>query len=104
METKKYNDPLNQIQDQIGGRIIVYYLDDAKEIKKIVEDYFGELRYEKIIPDSEKEFGYEGEHFILLIPEDLYFDDIITTIIVPPFLNYKFKLSTNMHGQRQIMI
>ena len=67
----KYDDPLNQIQDQIGARVIVYYLSDVEEIEKIVLDYFGAVEVETIVPDSEKEFDYEGKHFMLFLPGDV---------------------------------
>lgn len=40
-EKIKYNDPLNQIQDQIGVRIIVHYLDDVKSVSDVVIKNFG---------------------------------------------------------------
>jgi len=68
----KYKDPINQIQDQIGARIVVNYLSDVKRIKEeFVELYFKHIENKRIVPDSDKEFGYFGEHYILLLPEDV---------------------------------
>lgn len=67
----KYSDPLNQIQDQIGARIITYYLDDVPSLSKNVEDYYRKIEEKDIVPDSESEFGYFGKHFILILPEDI---------------------------------
>jgi putative GTP pyrophosphokinase len=36
----KYVDPLNQIQDQLGARIVVFYLDDVKRVARLVDKYF----------------------------------------------------------------
>jgi ppGpp synthetase/RelA/SpoT-type nucleotidyltranferase len=44
----------------------------AEEIKK----YFRYIESRQIVPDSEREFGYEGRHFILFIPRDV-FDDTV---------------------------
>jgi ppGpp synthetase/RelA/SpoT-type nucleotidyltranferase len=67
----KYKDPLNEIQDQIGVRIICFYKDDAIRIQQIIKDYFTSA--EEIIkePDGDYEFGYFGIHMILTIPSDI---------------------------------
>src|SRR6266487_1517471 len=36
----KYPEPLKEIQDMIGVRIVIYYKNDLQPIKKIVEQYF----------------------------------------------------------------
>lgn len=72
----KYSDPLNQIQDQIGARIITYYTSDVSQISKIVEDYFGKIEKTPVIQDDPKKFGYESLHYILFIPEDVFIDEI----------------------------
>lgn len=73
---KKYSDPLNQIQDQIGARIVTFYLDDIETVSSVVERYYRRIEARYIVPDSESEFGYFGKHYILLIPEDVIDDDI----------------------------
>ena len=67
----KYSEPLAQIQDQIGGRIVTFYLSDVEAISRRVEEYFGSIEVRRVIPDLPSEFGYEGKHFILFIPQDL---------------------------------
>jgi putative GTP pyrophosphokinase len=71
----KYPDPLNQIQDQIGARIVTYYLDDVEPISRIVHGYFAPIEERDIVPESVKEFDYEGKHFILFIPKDFITPD-----------------------------
>jgi putative GTP pyrophosphokinase len=66
----KYTEPLSQIQDQIGARIIAFYGSDIEPISKRVLDYFAPIEAKVIVPDSVNEFGYEGKHFILHIPKD----------------------------------
>ncbi|MFC1763625.1 GTP pyrophosphokinase family protein [Planctomycetota bacterium] len=68
---KKYDDPLNQIQDQVGARIVSYYLDDIERIQEVVFRYYRHIEERTVVPDSESEFGYFGKHFILLLPKDL---------------------------------
>ena|SRR5271155_266130 len=72
----KYEDPLNQIQDQVGARIVTFYASDVERIRLEVEKYFKYIESQKIVPESEKEFGYEGRHFILFVPDDLIDDTV----------------------------
>lgn len=67
----KYDDPLNQIQDQLGARIIMFYKSDVDKLASEIKKYFRYIESVQVVPDSEREFGYEGHHFILFIPSDL---------------------------------
>jgi putative GTP pyrophosphokinase len=67
----KYDDPLNQIQDQVGARIVTFYASDVERVRLETEKYFKYIESKKIVPESESEFGYEGRHFILFVPTDL---------------------------------
>lgn len=71
---RKYNDPLNQIQDQIGARIVTFYKRDAERLAAEVKKYFRHIEQLQIVPDSEREFGYEGIHFIIFLPDDVLDD------------------------------
>lgn len=65
---KKYDDPLNQIQDQLGVRIVTFYLSDVEKIAKIIEKYYKPVERQNVVPDSENKFGYEGKHYVLFLP------------------------------------
>lgn len=67
----KYENPLSQIQDQIGARILVLYLYDVEELAKTIKDYYG--IYEDVTkePDNDHEFKYFGRHFILSFPPEI---------------------------------
>jgi ppGpp synthetase/RelA/SpoT-type nucleotidyltranferase len=67
----KYEDPINQIQDQVGARIVTFYASDVERVRVEIEKYFKYIESKKIVPESESEFGYEGRHFILFVPDDL---------------------------------
>lgn len=67
----KYSDPLNQIQDQVGARIVTYYLSDVEQLSSRIEAYFAPVEVQHVVPDSPREFGYEGKHYILFIPDDV---------------------------------
>ena len=86
----KYSDPINQIQDQIGARIITFYLDDVKKLAEEVAGYFRAIETQDMVPDSEAEFGYFGKHFMLLLPVDV-FDDRITEKDSPKFFELQIK-------------
>jgi putative GTP pyrophosphokinase len=72
----KYDDPLSQIQDQLGARIVMFYKTDVDKLAAEIKKYFRYIESIQIVPDSEHEFGYEGHHFILFIPSDLVDDGI----------------------------
>lgn len=72
----KYTDPLNQIQDQIGARVIVFYLDDIEPMSDRLLRYFVPIETRTILPESEWEFGYFGKHHIVALPSDAVPPDI----------------------------
>src|SRR5579859_2876013 len=76
IDKRKYDDPLTQIQDQLGARIVTYYKSDVERLTTEVMKYFRHIESVQIVPDSESEFGYEGRHFILFIPRDIFDDEV----------------------------
>lgn len=88
--TQKYCDPINQIQDQIGARIVTYYSSDVERMSGEVERYFRPIEAKLVVPDTESEFGYFGKHFILLLPSDI-FDDQLTEDRAPQFFELQVK-------------
>jgi ppGpp synthetase/RelA/SpoT-type nucleotidyltranferase len=83
--TPKYEDPLNQIQDQIGARIVVFYLSDVLRIEDKIKKLFRAIEYRDVIPDSESEFGYFGRHLILVLPTDIIDNDMDRSLIPANF-------------------
>lgn len=67
----KYSDPLNQIQDQLGARIVTFYASDVSRIASEVRKFFHPIENKLRVPETESEFGYVGEHFVLMIPTDV---------------------------------
>ncbi len=70
-DSPKYKDPFTEIQDQIGARVVTFYTLDVPPVKQLIESYFGAIEARHVAPGSESEFGYEGMHFVLLIPQEL---------------------------------
>ena len=66
----KYASPLEQIQDQMGARVVVYYTSDVTAVAEVVERYFHHIERQDVVPDSEREFGYFGRHWIFALPLD----------------------------------
>jgi len=86
----KYSEPLDQIQDQVGARIVVFYKSDVDRIDAIIKRYFTAIEFRKVVPDSEAEFGYFGHHSILVIPSDVVDGDMDRTLI-PNFFELQIK-------------
>ncbi len=86
----KYSDPLNQIQDQVGARVITFYLCDIPIVSEIVERYFRPVESKLLIPEKESEFGYVGKHYILFVPTDVIEPDMESED-VPDFFELQIK-------------
>lgn len=86
----KYSDPLMQIQDQIGARIITFYLSDVAVVAEVIERYFRAVETKNLIPESESEFGYVGRHYILFVPGDVVEPDMDRSN-VPEFFELQIK-------------
>jgi putative GTP pyrophosphokinase len=89
-EKPKYSEPLRQIQDQVGARIVTFYLSDVDRVAAIVEKYFRAIESRNLVPDSEWEFGYFGRHYILIVPSDLI-DISADKELVPEFFELQIK-------------
>jgi putative GTP pyrophosphokinase len=66
-----YKNPLTEIEDQVAGRVLVFFLDDIDVIlEKLRENFnpFEELRKQ---PKSHDAFGYESYHCVFNIPPTL---------------------------------
>ena len=87
---RKYSDPLVQIQDQIGARIVVFYLRDVDVVAARINDHLRKIETQAIVPDSEAEFGYFGRHFVLFLPSEL-FDDEVPQDQAPKFFELQIK-------------
>ena len=67
----KYSDPINQIQDQIGARVVTFYLNDVEPIAEEMKRYFRAIEEKDVFPESDSEFGYFGKHYIFFLPRDV---------------------------------
>lgn len=65
-----YPDPLGQIQDQIGARVIVFFTSDVEPTSERIQKYLTYIEKTTKEPKTEAEFGYFGRHYILSLPPD----------------------------------
>jgi putative GTP pyrophosphokinase len=86
----KYIEPLSQIQDQIGARIITFFKSDVERIDAIVRSFFKPIEFRDRVPESEWEFGYFGRHYVLIVPTDVKSDSIDSKKI-PDFFELQVK-------------
>ena len=66
-----YANPLTQIEDQVAGRVLVFFLHDVKPVVEILEDAFHRVEMQDRAPQKDAEFGYESTHLICAIPDEL---------------------------------
>lgn len=71
----KYENPLAQIQDQIGARVTVFYKSDVDSIRDVLMRYLRPVESRNLLPASEWEFGYFGWHSVCLFPAELILPD-----------------------------
>lgn len=86
----KYSEPLEQIQDQVGARIITFYAHDVVWISEIIERYFRPIEVKDRFVESEWQFGYFGKHYVLLVPSSII-DSNIDAELVPRFFELQVK-------------
>jgi ppGpp synthetase/RelA/SpoT-type nucleotidyltranferase len=68
---RKYSQPLTEIQDQLGARVVVFYLDDVDKVVSAIRRYFQPIEERELVPESQWSFGYFGQHFVLPLPRDV---------------------------------
>jgi ppGpp synthetase/RelA/SpoT-type nucleotidyltranferase len=67
----KYENPLTEIQDQLGARVVVFFESDVDLVETVIERYFQAIEEKELVPDSFWEFGYFGKHLMLALPHDV---------------------------------
>jgi len=71
----KYKDPVNQLTDLCGGRIIVHTVEQVKAVSAFIENHF-EIDRENSIDVSQRlkptEFGYRSVHYIISFKKGVF--------------------------------
>ena len=70
--TPKYTQPLKEVTDLAGARVIAYTIDDVKVISEFVESNFDiiEKRDVGAVRIERGQFGYQSIHFLVQLTED----------------------------------
>lgn len=69
--SKTYRDPLTEITDLCGLRVIAYYQDQVDAIEKLIATEFLVDSENSIIHStSGAEFGYKSSHFVVRLKQD----------------------------------
>jgi putative GTP pyrophosphokinase len=66
-----YHHPLEDIQDQIGARVVVVYKSDVQPVADRVLAEFCEVEDRLVEQPDPASFGYEARHFVCIIPPDI---------------------------------
>ncbi len=84
----RYHDPLQDIQDQIGARIVVHYRGDVEPVRKRVLAEFRQVE-DRLVEQAEPEaFAYEARHIVCLVPPD------VEAEFSPPIHFFELQIST----------
>jgi putative GTP pyrophosphokinase len=68
---QRYYHPLEEIEDQVAGRVLVFYRPDIREVLKILEDKWPKAEQEHRRPIVASQFAYETTHRICVITPDM---------------------------------
>jgi ppGpp synthetase/RelA/SpoT-type nucleotidyltranferase len=75
--TPKYSEPLTQIQDLVGVRVVVLYHATVERVSSRLSRYLHPIEEKTLVPESNWEFGYIGRHVVAALPSD----------VIPPAAN-----------------
>ena len=67
----RYADPLAEIQDQVGIRVMVKFVDDIATVVAVLDGLFNQVERLSKRPENPEEFGYEAVHLVCSVPPDL---------------------------------
>jgi ppGpp synthetase/RelA/SpoT-type nucleotidyltranferase len=91
----KYSDPLTQITDKAGVRVITYFLSNVDEVASIISDEFEVIERTLKASDEPDRFGYTSLHFLVKYPDSRtqlteyrLFNDLIVEIQVRTILQH----------------
>ena len=66
-----YTEPLVEIEDQVAGRVLVFFLSDITPVEERLRNTFNTVERIHRRPEKDDEFGYESHHLICMIPPQL---------------------------------
>jgi putative GTP pyrophosphokinase len=66
-----YRSPLTQVEDQVGGRVLVLFHHDIERVIRLLLTTFNAMEMQDKTPPKDAEFGYESTHLVCQIPDHL---------------------------------
>jgi len=81
----KYISPFDEIEDQVAGRILVFFDSDIEIASKKLVSRFNRVEAKRKQPSDPNTFDYESQHFVFTLPPEVQtdewkcFDDLPTT-------------------------
>ncbi|MBN8707073.1 MAG: hypothetical protein J0L62_14470 [Bacteroidetes bacterium] len=70
IQRKKYADPMNQMEDLAGVRVVNYYHSQVENIISVIRSEFVIINETDKVPDYEHQFGYESYHLVVSLKEN----------------------------------
>jgi ppGpp synthetase/RelA/SpoT-type nucleotidyltranferase len=65
----RYRRPLAEIEDQVAGRVIVFFKDDIAVVSARLVEHFGTVEHQYKAPSTVNAFDYESDHYVFVINE-----------------------------------
>ncbi|WP_259444897.1 GTP pyrophosphokinase [Neotabrizicola shimadae] len=66
----KYIAPLIEIQDLVGVRVVVLFLEDVEPVRKKLSGWVRSIEDRSLSPKADREFSYFGYHSVMFIPDE----------------------------------
>lgn len=67
---KELDDPLNELEDLVGVRVVVLFLSDLPRLDKLIRESFDVIHSENKVTDSDpSSFGYMSVHYVVALDE-----------------------------------
>src|SRR5690606_23845862 len=68
----KYLQPLEEVEDQIAGRVLVLFRSDLPIVETRIREWFpATVEVQRKRPTTSNAFGYESDHYIFVIDEHM---------------------------------
>jgi len=71
---KNYGNPLRDIQDQIGARVVVFYKSDVEKVAEQILREFRIVEGRELEDADPARFGYQARHYICFVPPEVLVD------------------------------
>jgi ppGpp synthetase/RelA/SpoT-type nucleotidyltranferase len=66
--TRKYNYPLEELEDQVAGRVLVFFRSDIAPVVNRLVTLFNQVEHSEKKPRALDAFSYESTHLVFAIP------------------------------------